>query len=87
MLGLAQSYFISKKYDTALEYYKKALITNKDLPTKARLGMGYCFYELEKYELAEKCFQRIISLDPQCSEAYMGIATINYRNGNFDAYF
>jgi len=46
LLGLAQSYFMSKRYDVALEYYKKALVTNKTLPTKARLGMGYCFYEL-----------------------------------------
>jgi hypothetical protein len=35
-----------RKYDKALEYYKKALISNKNLPIKARLGMAYCFYEL-----------------------------------------
>lgn len=44
LLGLAQSYFMIRKYDRALEYYKKVLISNRNLPTKARLGMGYCFY-------------------------------------------
>lgn len=44
LLGLAQSNFMIKKYDRALEYYKKALISNRNLPTKARLGMAYCFY-------------------------------------------
>lgn len=49
LLGLAQSYFMIRKYDKALEFYKKVLISNRNLPTKARLGMAYCFYELEKY--------------------------------------
>jgi tetratricopeptide (TPR) repeat protein len=44
LIGLAQSHFMLRKYDKALEYYKKALIYNKNLPTKARLGMAYCFY-------------------------------------------
>ena len=48
LLGLAQSYFMIRKYDKALEFYKKVLISNRNLPTKARLGMAYCFYELEK---------------------------------------
>lgn len=52
LLGLAQSYFMIRKYDKALEFYKKVLISNRNLPTKARLGMAYCFYELEKYQLA-----------------------------------
>ena len=42
--------------------YKKALKLNKALPTKARLGMAYCFYELEKYELAKLCFKRLLDL-------------------------
>jgi tetratricopeptide (TPR) repeat protein len=46
LIGLAQSHFMLRKYDKALEYYKKALISNKNLPIKARLGMAYCFYEL-----------------------------------------
>ena len=52
LLGLAHVHFAKKQYEKALEYYKKALITHKKLPAKARLGMGYCFYELQKYELA-----------------------------------
>jgi RNA polymerase-associated protein CTR9 len=87
LLGLAQSYFMLRKYETALEHYKRALISNKNLPVKARLGMAYCFFELEKYELAQKCFERILKLAPKNTQAYMGLAVICYRNGDNNGYF
>lgn len=49
ILGLAQLAFAKRQYESALNYYKKALKINKALPIKARLGMAYCFYELEKF--------------------------------------
>jgi hypothetical protein len=49
MLGLAQINYLKRNYIKALEYYKKVLSTYKSLPTKARIGMGYCFFYLEKY--------------------------------------
>ena len=49
LLGLAQINFIKKSYVKALEFYKKAMMAKKSLPVHARLGMGYCFYELQKY--------------------------------------
>lgn len=44
LLGLAQSYFMFKNYEKALEYYKKALLSNRNMPTRGRLGMAYCFF-------------------------------------------
>lgn len=87
LLGLAQINFVKKSYAKSLEYYKKALISNKNLPSKARLGMGYCFYELQKYELAELCFNRIIKLDPKCADAFMGLAVIRYKDNDYQGYF
>ena len=49
MLGLAQIYFLKKNYSKSLEFYKKVLSTFKTLPIKARIGMAYCFFYLEKY--------------------------------------
>jgi tetratricopeptide (TPR) repeat protein len=46
---LAQINFIKKNYQKALELYKKCLEINKDLPTKARLGMAYSFFYLGKF--------------------------------------
>jgi len=73
---LAQIYFIKKNYQKSLDLYKKCLEINKSLPVKARIGMGYCFFYLGKYEMARACFERIIKLDPTCVEAYIGIAVI-----------
>jgi RNA polymerase-associated protein CTR9 len=79
VLGLAQLAFAKRNYEIALNHYKKAMRMNKSLPTKARLGMAYCFYELEKYEMAKACFKRILDLDPKCVEAKIGYATLWYN--------
>ncbi len=60
---------------------------NRSLPTKARLGMAYCFYELEKYELALACFKRILDLEPNFIEARIGYGVINFNLGNKAVYF
>ena len=57
------------------------------MPSKARLGMGYCFFELQKYELADLCFRRIIKLDPNCADAYIGLAVVRYKDDDFGGYF
>ena len=87
LLGLAEINFCKRSYAKALEYYKKALISNKNLPSKARLGMGYCFYELQKYELADLCFRRIIQLDPFCADAYIGLAVVRFKDQDYSGYF
>ena len=84
---LAQINFMKKNYVKALELYKKALGVSKTLPIGARLGMAYSFHALGKYELARACFQRIISLDPNCAEAYLGISIIFEKEENYDEYF
>jgi len=86
-LMLAQIHFIKRNYQKALELYKKCLEISKTLPTKARLGMAYSFFYLGKYELARACFQRIIKLDPSCTEAYVGIAVVYDKEENYMEYF
>lgn len=87
VLGLAQLAFAKRNYESALNHYKMAMKMNKGLPTKARLGMAYCFYELEKHELAKACFKRILDLDPGCIEALIGYGTLCYHQGDKDVYF
>lgn len=87
LLGLAEICFVKKSYAKSLEYYKKAMMAKKSLPVNARLGMGYCFYELQKYELAEICFRKILKLEPSCASAYMGLAVIRYKDNDYDGYF
>ena len=84
---LAQINFIKKNYQKSLDLYKKCLEINKSLPVKARLGMAYSFYYLGKYEMARACFQRIIKLDQNCVEAYLGLAVVEDKAENDDEYF
>lgn len=84
---LAQINFIKKNYQKSLDLYKKCLEINKSLPIKARLGMAYSFYYLGKYEMARACFQRIIKLDQNCVEAYLGLAVIEDKAENDEEYF
>ena len=76
MLMMAQIYFLRKNYGKSLELYKKCLSVGKTLPAKGRIGMGYCFFHLGKYEMARACFQRVVKLDPECVEGWMGIAVV-----------
>jgi tetratricopeptide (TPR) repeat protein len=79
MLVLAQIHFIRKNYGRSLDLYKKILATAKTLPPKGRLGMGYSFFFLGKYEMARACFHRLLQLEPNCVEALIGIATVHDR--------
>lgn len=82
-LVFAQIQFIKKNYQKALDSYKKCLELNRNLPTKARMGMAYSFFYLGKYEMARACFERIIKLDPTCVEAYIGIAVVCDKEDSF----
>ena len=57
------------------------------MPVKGRIGMAYSFYYLGKYEMARACFQRILKLDPNCVEAYIGIAIIYEKEDLSQEYF
>ena len=86
-LGLAQIHFARKNYQQSLEFYKRALEMRRTMPVKARLGMAYCFYFLNKFELAKSCFRRILTMDPKCVEAYLGLAVIADKSNNSEYYF
>ena len=49
MLILAQIHFLKRNYGKALTLYKKCLGTAKSMPSKGRMGMGYCFFYLGKF--------------------------------------
>jgi RNA polymerase-associated protein CTR9 len=86
-LGLAQLNFARRNYAEAVKDYKRALRANPALPARARVGLGYCLYELKKYELAELVFQRVIQLDPTVPEAYLGLAVLSDSRGDPEGYF
>jgi RNA polymerase-associated protein CTR9 len=59
-----------------VEYYKKALRSNPYCPANVRLGMGHCFYRMNKPKKAKLAFERALQLDPQCVGVLVGLAIL-----------
>lgn len=87
LLLFARCHFAKKAYEKALECYKKCLRRNNCLPIKARLGMAYCYFNLNKFEVAQACFERILNIDIKCYKAMIGLAIVHERNENYQQYF
>ncbi|CAG2169845.1 unnamed protein product, partial [Oppiella nova] len=76
LLGKACISFNKKEPKTALTFYKKALRINPNCPANVRLGMGHCFYKMNKPEKAKLAFERALQLDPQCVGALVGLSIL-----------
>uniref|UniRef100_H2YEL2 Uncharacterized protein n=1 Tax=Ciona savignyi TaxID=51511 RepID=H2YEL2_CIOSA len=85
LLGKACISFNKKDYKGALAYYKKALRTNPNCPADVRLGMGHCFYKLNKLERARQAFERTLELDPTSVGALVGIALLDLNNKDVES--
>lgn len=49
--------------------------------------MAYCYFNLNKFEVAQACFERILNLDDKCYRAMIGLAIVHERNENYQQYF
>ena len=55
---------------------------NPELPASARLGLAFSFYYLKKYSMAKYTFLRILELDCNIVEAYLGLCSISNLEGS-----
>ena len=69
-----------KDYKTSLNFFKKALRSNADAPASVRLGMGLCFFKLNKLPKAKMAFERALELDPRCVGSLIGLAILELNN-------
>ncbi|CAD8043372.1 unnamed protein product [Paramecium primaurelia] len=86
-IGTAQAYFAVGNYKDSLQYLKRALKNKPNIAGKARLGIAYCYYNLEQYSLAFYAFKRVLQLEPQNVEAHIGLAVLAFDKGDYDEYF
>jgi type IV pilus assembly protein PilF len=54
-------------------------------PARPHANAGLCHLRLKDDAAAETSFQRAVQLDPANSEAYLQLADIAFRRGNYDA--
>ena len=95
-LGLTETYIRMGEYDKALETAQKGyertgderlaeyinMIENKKVTEQLNLGQKYL--EEMDYEQAVVTFSRIIEIDDQCVEAYLGLTETYIRMGEYD---
>lgn len=85
LLGKACISFQKRDYKSALAYYKKALRTNPNCPAEVRLGMGHCFYRLNRLEKARLAFERTLELNNRCTGALVGLAVLELNSKKPDS--
>lgn len=85
LLGKACIAFNKRDYKGALGHYKKCLRLNPACPADIRLGMGLCFYKMNKMIKAVDAFTRALHLNPGCVGALIGLAVINLNNKDTDS--
>lgn len=81
-VGLGVSYMEERKYEFALENFKKALSTDPKLPS-AHNGIAILYEQLGEYELAAKHYQKAIELNPKDGKALNNYGTFLCRNGKY----
>lgn len=84
---IANHYYTSKKFKEATEYYNK--ISLADFPKiereRGRFQLGYAYFELSEYDLAEQNFDRVKNQNNEYKYAanyYSGY--IKHKNGKYD---
>jgi type IV pilus assembly protein PilF len=54
-------------------------------PARPQVNAGLCYLRLKDDSQAEAAFLRAVQLDPANSQAYLQLADIAFRNGNYEA--
>ena len=70
--------------DTALSALAHELVEFERLSPQAWCAVGNCFSRQQEHDLALKCFQRAIQLDPKFTYAHTLSGHESMANGNFE---
>lgn len=80
-LTLGATYSKLRKWNEALEQYRKALAVDKDL-ARAHLGLAHCFVRLRRYEEAVDSALTAVELEHQLGAAHFVLAIALLRSGH-----
>ena len=80
LVGKGSILFNKKDYKNSLNHFKRALKSNPGAPASVRLGMGLCFFKLNKLPKARMAFERALELDPRCVGSLIGLAILELNN-------
>ena len=70
----AEAFSIGKKYDQAIPRYERILslshLSNQDLVSRARYGLGYAYYNQQKYDKALFSFKEFVAQSSKANSSY-----------------
>lgn len=75
------SLFDEKKYEEAIEAYKKILEVFPDAYI-VNQNVGNCYFQMEKYGLAEEYYKKVLEKDPQNQEIVVLIGNCYFNRGD-----
>lgn len=81
-VGLGVTYMEERKYEFALENFKKALRIDPKLPA-AHNGIAILYEQLGEYELAATHYRKAIDLNPKDGKALNNYGTFLCRTGKY----
>jgi len=71
-----------QNYNRAIQLFSKSISVDPDRLT-AYTGRGACYLELGKYDSAKTDFIKVITLDPQNSDGYYLLGTLERKSRNY----
>lgn len=80
---LGEAYLENKKYDKAIEFYTKALIS-KELAESARYKIAYSYAMAENWDKAIPAYKELLEKDPENTDLEISLAYIYARKGELD---
>lgn len=75
--------FESGSYETAIDYYGKALELNSDC-VEAIYNLANLYFKQKKHAASIRYFQRAIEIDPEFPESYYNLALVYYSLYHFE---
>ena len=78
--AIADEYLNLKNYQKAVQYYKLAM-KNKSLNAAAYYKLARSYALAKDYESAEKCYTKLLSVDPENKDLQISLAYIKGMSG------
>ncbi|GIL51578.1 hypothetical protein Vafri_7539 [Volvox africanus] len=83
-LAVAGLAFQQQHYKEAMSSYRAALreFPGSSCPAEVRLGIAACAFKLGDLATARAAYNRVLALDPDCADAYLGLALLAASDSN-----
>ncbi|KAG2448186.1 hypothetical protein HYH02_006771 [Chlamydomonas schloesseri] len=81
-LAAAGLHYQQQHYKKALAAYRAALREFPGCPAEVRLGIAAASFKLGDLVTARAAYKRVLALDPDCADAYLGLAVLAASDAN-----